>query len=108
MEHAGLHTELESRLKALATHIDELSQMMSQAKGPKRTEDREEIEKLQRRHKALDDELRRLDREAPDLQHGARANIETGVNELTRWVEEHIAWIDSGYQAARRPKRLDS
>ena len=57
MEQAGLHTELENRLKVLATRIDEFSQMKGQAKGSKRLEDKNEIEKLERRFKALGDKL---------------------------------------------------
>ena len=105
MEQAGLHTELENRLKVLATRIDEFSQMKGQAKGSKRLEDKNEIEKLERRFKALGDKLHSLDREGPDFRQGMEAEIEAGADELTRWIEEHLAWIDSGYWAGR-PKRL--
>jgi hypothetical protein len=106
MEQSGLHAELESQLTVLATHIAELRQMMNQAKGGRRNEDFDEIEKLERRYKALDGELRRLGRDGPDLEPGVKAEIEAGANELTRWVQEHTAWIDSGYRPDRRPKRL--
>jgi hypothetical protein len=104
MEEPDSHAGLESRLKVLATHIAELRQMMNQAKGARRNEDFDEIEKLERRYKALDDKLCRLDLEGPDLWQGAKAEMEAETNELTRWVEEHLTWIESGYQSDRRPK----
>jgi uncharacterized protein YdcH (DUF465 family) len=105
MEQASLHTELKSRLKALASHIDELSQMMDRAKGDKRLEDKNEIETLKRRYTALDDELHGLDLEGPDFQQGVKTKIEAGANELTRWIEEHMAWVDSGYRTNPRSKQ---
>ena len=104
MEQESLHKDLKIRLKALARHIDELSQMMNRAKGLKQLDDKDEIERLERRYDALEDELHGLDLEGPDFRKGVKSEIEAGADELTRWVAEHLAWIDSGYQTDQRPK----
>jgi len=98
MEQASLHRELESRLKALATHIDELHQMMSETTAPNRLQDQEEVKKLEQSYATLYDQLRHLDHEGANFRQGAKVEIETGVNELTRWVKEHITRADTSYR----------
>ena len=74
MEESDSHAGLKSRLKVLATHIAELRQMMNQAKDARRNEDFDEIEKLERHYKALDDKLRQLRsrRTGPSARRGIR------------------------------------
>jgi hypothetical protein len=106
MDEAGLRAGLESRLKALASHIDELRTMMTRAKGARRIEDFAEIEELERRYIGLDQQLRRLGQEEPHLRQGVAAQIDAGASDLTRWVAEHVTWIESGFRPDRRPQRL--
>jgi hypothetical protein len=104
MEQVDSPTDLESGLMLLSARIDELSQTISRAKGSERLEDKDKFEKLERRHKALDDELRRLYPEGPDFRQGAKTEIEAGTDELAQWVDEFLTQIDSGYRPDRRPK----
>jgi uncharacterized coiled-coil DUF342 family protein len=104
MEEPGLHPGLEIGMTVLATRIAELRHKAGQA-SHEPIEDLGEIDELERRYKALEDELGRLNRAGPGLRQDMKAGLETVADDLLDWVEEHVKWIDSGYQPDQRPKR---
>ncbi len=106
MQEPGLHPGLEIRLTVLATRIAELRQKANQAEGPAEIEDFAEIAELERRYKVLEEDLRRLNFEGPGVRQDLKAGLETVADDLLGWVEDHMRWIDSGYRADQRPKRL--
>ena len=104
MEKPGLHPGLEIRMTVLATRIAELRHKAGQA-SHEPIEDFGEIDELERRYKALEDELCQLNRAGPGVRQDMKAGLETVADDLLGWVEDHMRWIDSGYRTDQRPKR---
>jgi len=104
MEDAGLHSGLEIRLTALATRIADLRRRMGEGSEQGRIDAFGEIQELEQRHRKLEADFAQLDREGPGFRQDVKAGIEAVATDMSGWVEDHVMWIDSGYQPDRRPK----
>jgi len=104
LDKPSLHPGLEIRLEVLANRIAELRRKIDTAQKGDRREALVDLAELGRRHKLLDDRLCRLNREGPCIAEDIKAGMETLADDLMGWVAEHMAWIDSGYRSAPRPK----
>ena len=104
MEEAGLHPGLDIRLTALAERIATLRQKISRNDNPEQLAKFGSIKELETRYKRLEVELDRLDLEGPGFLQDVKAGIDAMAIDLKGWVEDHIIWIDSGYEANHRPE----
>ena len=103
MEEPALHSGLEIRLTALATRIADLRGRMNLETERGRTNAFGEIEELEQRHRKLEADLALLDGEGPGFRQDVKAGIEAFADDLAGWVEDHVMWIDSGFQPDRKP-----
>lgn len=104
MEEAGLHPGMDIRLTALAERIAALRQKIQQNDNPEQLAKFGSIEELETRYKQMKVELDRLNLEGPGFLQDMKAGVDAMAIDLKGWVEDHIMWIDSGYQADRRPQ----
>ena len=104
MEEAGLHPGLDIRLTALAERIAALRQKISQNDNPEQLAKFGSLKEIESRYKRLGIELDRLNLEGPGFLQDLEAGIDAMDIDLKGWVEDHIIWIDSGYQADHRPQ----
>jgi hypothetical protein len=104
MEEAGLHPGLDIRLTALAARIATLRQKIQQNGNREQIAKFGSIDELDTRYKQMEVELDRLNLEGPGFLQDVKAGIDAMAIDLKGWVEDHIIWIDSGYQTDRRPR----
>jgi predicted nucleic acid-binding Zn-ribbon protein len=95
MEETGLHPGLEIRLRTLALRIARLKEDAGTAKGLAKFEDDSEIESLEKRHKALAEQLRELDREGPGFRQNVKAEIDKLADDLTGSLDSFLKRLDS-------------
>lgn len=105
MEESGLHPGLDIRLTALAVRIATLRQKIQQRDNPEQLAKFGSIEELEKRYKRLESEVDRLNHEGPGFLQDMKAGVDAMSIDLKGWVEDHIVWIDSGYQAEHRPSQ---
>jgi hypothetical protein len=101
MKETGMHPGMELRVRALATRIAELKDKMHRATGIEWVEGVGELGELERRHKALDEQLSSLDREGPGFRQDVEAELETVVADLSGSIADFMARLDSRYRAER-------
>lgn len=104
MEHA-LHRDLEFRLEALAARIASLRKSMKAARGAEKMEDFGALVELERRHQALADRLRRLNREGPGFRPEVKAEVERLTDDLMSIVDNFVNRTDAAFRPDRHGRR---
>lgn len=99
MEGHDLHRGLEARLAALADRIAALRQKMSVETSSEKIAELAEVAELERRHKALADQLKALNREGPGFRQNAKAELEKVVDDLSGIVEDFTLRVDANYRS---------
>lgn len=98
MNDDGLHPDLELRLKALAARIGSLRKGMKAARGAAKMEEFGELAELERRHQALAERLRQLNREGRGFRPNAKAEMERLTDDLTAIVDDFVNRTDAAFR----------
>lgn len=104
MADTDTQARLEERLSDLGARIAQLRQKMSGAGDPERSGELGEVEQLEQRHRQIQAQLQGLHAEGTEFRQDAKADIEKVADDLGGALDEFTRWVDSGYQADRRPQ----
>jgi uncharacterized protein with von Willebrand factor type A (vWA) domain len=89
-----LHPGLELRIEMLAKRIVTLRKKAARKGDLERLDDLATIERLDRRHRLLVEQLHRLDAEGPGLWQDAKAEIAKLVDDICASIEESMMRLD--------------
>ncbi|MDR3534125.1 MAG: hypothetical protein P4L90_26620 [Rhodopila sp.] len=105
MTETSLHSALEMRLLTLGARIDALKQKMSNAPTQEKVREFAELAELERRHKTLDERVRKLNQEGPGFRQNIKAELVLMADDLMGMSEDLMVWIDTGSQPDPSGKR---
>jgi len=94
MATATLHPGLELRIEMLAKRIVTLRKKAARKGDLERLDDLATIERLERRHRLLAEQLHRLNAEGPGLWQDAKAEVAKLVDDICASVEESMMRLD--------------
>ena len=89
-----LHPSLELRIEMLAKRIVMLRQKATRKNDLERLDDLATIERLERRHRLLVDQLLRLNAEGPGRWQDAKAEVAKLVDDVCASIEESMMRLD--------------
>ena len=101
MQGKGSHRGLELRLKTLEARIRTLKSNMAQMGGPKKLEQLQKVEQLERRKEELGRLLQELNREAPGFRHEIKCELAKLSYDFSGVFEDFIMSIDSRYRPSQ-------
>jgi molecular chaperone GrpE (heat shock protein) len=103
MEAAGSQRGLELRLETLSARIRMLRQKVERTEGIDKILGHAEIAQLERRKKALEERVLKLNRESSGFRRSLKSEAAKLSYDLSSAVEDLMLLIDSGYRTGKRP-----
>ncbi len=105
MEEAGSQRGLELRLETLSARIRMLRRKVERTEGIDKILGHAEIGQLERRKKALEERVLKLNRESSGFRRSLKSEVAKLSYDLSSAVEDLMLLIDSGYEPDKHPSR---